>query len=119
MNKAFYKLMNTGPYGKTIEKVARRTDIRLLNDMKNARKLAKKPHCVGFRVFDGQLTPPEEQVEVAVAEEQRQQEALVWIEMRALNHYIKKPFDNGFCVLEYSKLKMYYTCLILEFRNII
>ena len=25
--------------------------------------------------------------------------------MRKLNHFINKPFANGFCVLEYSKLK--------------
>ena len=29
--------------------------------------------------------------------------------MRKLNHFINKPFANGFCVLEYSKLKMYET----------
>ena len=92
--------------GRTIENVARRTDIKLLNDMEKARKLADKPHCVDFRVLDSQLAPPEEQVEVAVAEEQRQQEALLGIEMRKLNHFINKPFANSFCVLEYSKLKM-------------
>ena len=101
--------MNNAPYGKTIENVARRTDIRLLNDMEKARMLAEKPHCVDFRVFDGQLAPPEEQVEAAVAEEQQQQDALVGIEMRKLNHFINKPFANGFCMLEYSKLKMYET----------
>ena len=53
VKKAFYKLMNNAPYGKTIENVARRTDIRLINDMKKARKLAEKPHSVDFRVFDG------------------------------------------------------------------
>ena len=66
---------------------------------------------VDFRVFYGQVAPPEEQVEGAVAEEQQQQEALVWIEMRKLNHFINKPFANGFCVLEYSKLKMYQSYL--------
>ena len=64
-----------------------------------------------FRVFDGQVAPPEEQVEAAAAEEQQQQEALVGIEMRTLNHFINKPFANGFCVLEYSKLKMFETCI--------
>ena len=73
--------------------------------------MAEKPHCVDFRVFDGQVAPPEEQVEAAVAEEQQQQEALVGIEMRKLNHFINKPFANGFCVLEYSKLKMYQSYL--------
>ena len=99
--------MNNAPYWKTIENVARRTDIRLLNDMEKARKLAEKPHCLDFRVFDGQVAQPEEQVKAVVAEEQQQQEALVKIQMRKLNHFINNPFANGFCVLEYSKLKMY------------
>ena len=60
-------------------------------------------------MFDGQVALPEKQVEAAVAEEQQRQEALVEIEMRKLNHFISKPFANFFCVLEYSKLKMYVT----------
>ena len=74
---------------------------------KKARRLTEKPHCVDFRVFDGQVARPEEQVESAAGEEQQQQEALVGIEMLKLNHFINKPFANGFCVLEYSKIKMY------------
>ena len=85
VTKAFYKLMNNAPFGKTIENVARRTDIRLLNYMEKARRLAEKPHCVNFCLFDGQVAPPKEQVEAAAAEEQQQQEALVGIEMRKLN----------------------------------
>ena len=99
--------MNNAPYEKTIENVARRTDIRLLNEMEKARKLAEKPHCVDFHVFDGQVAQPEKQVEAAIAEEQQQQEVIVGIEMRKLNHFINMPFANGFFVLEYSKLKMY------------
>ena len=118
VKKAFDKLMNNAPYWKTIVNVARRTDIRLLNDMEKARKLAEKPHCVDFRVFDSQLAPPKEQVEFAVAEKQQQQKSLVGIKRRKLNHFINKPFANGFCVLEYSKLKMYYTCLLLVLLNI-
>ena len=85
VKKALYKLINNAPYGKTIENVARRTNIRLLNDMEKARKLAEKPHCVDFRVFDCHVAQPEEHVEAAVAEEQQQQEELVVIEMRKLN----------------------------------
>ena len=106
--------MNNAPYWKTIENVARRTDIRLLNDMEKARRLAEKPHCVDFRGFDGQLAQPEEQVEAAAIENQQQQEALVGIQMRKLNHFINKPFANGFCVLKFSKLKMYKNCLLLS-----
>ena len=99
--------MNNAPYGKTIENVARRTDIRLLNNMEKTEKLAEKPYCIDFRVFDRNVAPPDEQVQAAAGEEQHQQEALVGVEMRKLNHFINKPFANGFCVLEYSKLKMY------------
>ena len=113
VKNTFYKLMNNAPDKKTIENVARRTDIHLLNDMEKAQRLAEKPHCVDFRVFDGQVTPPEKQVEAAVALEQQRQEALVGIEIRKLNHFINKPFVNDFCVLEYSKLKMYVTYLPL------
>ena len=83
--------MNNAPYGKTIENVARRTDIRLLNNMEKARRLAEKPHCVDFRVLDGHIARSEEQVESAAGEKQQQQEALVGIEMRKLNHFINKP----------------------------
>ena len=116
MKKAFYKLLNNAPYGKTIENVARRTDIRLLNDMEKANKLAEKPHCVDFRVFDGHVAPPEGQVEVAAANKKQQQEAQVGIEMRKLNHFINKPFANGFCVLKYSKLKMYV--IVIKYNDI-
>ena len=107
VKKAFYKLMNDAPYGKTIENVAQRTDISLLKDMKKERKLPEKPHCVDFRVFDGDVAPPDKQVEAAAATEQQQQKALVEIETRKLNHFINKPLANGYCALENSKLKMY------------
>ena len=69
IKKAVYKLMNNAPYWKTIENVARRTDIRLLNNMNKARKLTEKPHCVDFRVFDGKVAKQVEQVEATAAEE--------------------------------------------------
>ena len=105
IKQACYKLMNNVSYGKTIENIERRTDIRLLNDMEKAGKLAEKPHCVDFRVFGGHVAPPEEQVETAAAKEQQQQKALVGIEMRKLNHFINKQFANGFCVLDVQQAK--------------
>ena len=64
-------------------------------------------------MFDGQVAPPEEQVEAMAAEDQQLQKALMGIQMRKINHNINKPFANGFCVLEYSKLKMKVTYLPL------
>ena len=78
--------MNNAPYEKTIENVARRTDIRLNNDMDKARRLAEKPHCVNFCVFDYYMEALEEQVDAATADKQEQQEAKVGIEMRELNY---------------------------------
>ena len=103
--------MNNAPYGKTIANVAQRTDICLLIYMEIARMFAEKPQCVDLRVFNGQMAPPEQKVESAVAEGQQRNEALVGIEMRRINHFINKLFVNGFCVLEYSKLKRYVTYL--------
>ena len=60
------------------------------------------------------MAPPKEQVEAVAAEELQQHEALVWIELLTLNHFFYKPFANGFCVLEYSTLKMYQTCILLR-----
>ena len=45
VNKAFDKLMTNTANGKTIENAAQRTDIRLRNDIKKARRLAEKPQC--------------------------------------------------------------------------
>ena len=67
VKKAFYKLINNALDGKTIKNLARRTDIRLLNYMDKARKLAVKPHFVNLRVFHGQVALPEVQVEAAAA----------------------------------------------------
>ena len=106
VKQSFYKLMNNAPYVKTIENVARRSDIRLLNNMEKARKLAEKPHCVDFRVFDGEL----KQLPIEIEE---QHQALVGTKICKLNHFINKPFANGFCVLEWSKLKMYATILFI------
>lgn len=38
--------MNKAPYRKKIKNLEKRSDIRLLNDMTNARQRAKKPHFI-------------------------------------------------------------------------
>jgi hypothetical protein len=89
----FYKLMNNSIFGKCIENVAKRSDIRLVTEEDKARILAEKPHCLDFRVFE---------------------ENLIGVEMRKLRHNINKPFQHGFCVLEWSKLKMYKFYALLK-----
>ena len=61
VKKAFDKLINDASYEKTIEKVARRTDICRLNNMERRGNWQKIMHCVNFRVFDSPVAPPEKQ----------------------------------------------------------
>ena len=87
-----YKLINNAPYGQIIDNVARRYDIRLLNDMKKVRRLAVKSVFVDFCKFESQVAPADEQVDGAVAKKQQRQKSLVGIELQNLNHFINKPF---------------------------
>ena len=48
--------MNNAPYKKTIDYSSRQTYIYPLNDMEKSQMFAEKPHCVDFRVFDGQVS---------------------------------------------------------------
>ena len=89
----FLQLMNVAPYGKTIENVAKRTSIKVLTNMEKARRLAEKPQCINFRLFNPNV---------------------VAVECRKLNHVINKPFQLGFTVLDYSKLHMYRTYATLK-----
>lgn len=52
MNKAFTSCWTTRRTAKAIENVARCSDFCLLNNMEIARKLAAKPYCRNFQVFD-------------------------------------------------------------------
>ena len=41
--RTFLKMMNNAPYGKTIENIAKRTNIKVLTDMEKAHRMAEKP----------------------------------------------------------------------------
>ena len=80
------KLMNNSIYGKTVENVTKRTDIRLVNSEEKCTILINKPHMLRYKIFS---------------------ENLAAIELRKTKAKIDKPFYVGFAVLELSKLLMY------------
>lgn len=81
--------MSNAVYGKTLENVRDRVDVRLRNawlGRYGARNLIVKPNFKKRVIFD---------------------ENLIAIEMLRTNIYIAKPIIVGVCVLEISKLCMY------------
>ena len=53
--RAFFKMTNNAPYGKTIKNVAKRTHIKILTDINMARRIADKLQCINFRLFNPDL----------------------------------------------------------------
>lgn len=90
--KDFYKLMNNSVFGKTMENVDKRVDVRLLPNWKRIGKrdgvetLIVKPNFKNFSIFS---------------------ENLVAVQMNRLKINYFKPIHVGFTVLELSKLIIY------------
>ena len=84
--KDFFKLMNNSVFGKTMENIRSRVDIRLENEEKQAEKLASKPTYEGRTIFS---------------------ESLAAVHMKRVKIKFDKPIYVGFCVLDLSKTLMY------------
>ena len=84
--KDFFKLMNNCVFGKTIENIENRVDIKLVTDKNNARKLAAKPNYDHCTIFD---------------------ENLVAIHMTKTKIYYNKPVYLGMRILDLSKTNTY------------
>ena len=84
--KDFFKLMNNSVFGKTMENLRKRVDVRLVTDEKKLTKLASKPTYVSSKIFNENL--------VAV---HKIKETLT----------LNRPAYVGMCILDLSKVLMY------------
>ena len=84
--KDFFKLMNNSVFGKTMENLRKRVDVRLITDEKKLLKMVSKPTYVSSKIFNENL--------VAV---HKIKETLT----------LNRPAFVGMCILDLSKTLMY------------
>ena len=84
--KDFFKLMINSVYGKTMENLRNRINVKLVNSLKKYLKLVSRPNFVSQKLFD---------------------ESFAAIHMKKLVLTLNKPIYVGFTVLELSKVLMY------------
>ena len=84
--KDFFKLLNNSVFGKTMENIRKRVDVRLVTNQKKLSKLVSKPTYVNSKIFNEDL--------VAV---HKIKETLT----------LDRPACVGMCILDLSKTLMY------------
>ena len=84
--KDFFKLMNNSVFGKTMENIRNRVDVKLVNNRGAAEKLSAKPNFEKATIFD---------------------EGLVAIHMKRTKLKFNKPVYCGMAILDLSKSLMY------------
>ena len=84
--KNFFKLMNNSVFGKTMENIRNRTDVRLVNSREKALKLIAKPNFHAVSIFS---------------------EDLIAINMKRTKLTFNKPKYLGMSILDISKNLMY------------
>ena len=84
--KDFFKLMNNSVFGKTMENIRNRVNIKLVTDKKKAEKLAAKPNFKHCNIFD---------------------EDLIAIHMKKTGLTMNKPVYLGMNILDLSKTLMF------------
>ena len=91
--------MNKSVFGKTLENIRNRVDIRLISSDKIAQKLAAKPNCDHCTIFD---------------------ENLIAVHMKKTKPYFRKPVYLGMSILDLSKSFMYdfhYNYIITKYGD--
>ena len=84
--KDFFKLMNNSVFGKTMENIRNRVNIKLVNDRDKAKKLTAKPNFKHLNIFC---------------------EELIAVHMKKTSLIFNKPVYLGMCILDLSKTIMY------------
>ena len=95
----FFKLMNNSVFGKTIENIRNRVDVKLVNTEEKFKKLAAKPNYDGRKIFSKNLTS---------------------VHMKKTSLTMNKPVYLGMCILDLSKTLMYdfhYNYIIPKYGN--
>lgn len=103
--KNFFKLLNNAVYGKTMENVDKRREIKIVNKWESvgkrlgARALIAKPEFNSYTIL---------------------KENMVIVELNKTHSFYNKPIYLGFVILETSKWKMYdfhYDYMIPKYKN--
>ncbi|XP_064629257.1 uncharacterized protein LOC135488549 [Lineus longissimus] len=87
-DKDLYKLMNNSVFGKTMENVRKRVDVKLVraSEEDKLRRLIAKPNYARSKIFDDNLAA---------------------LHMHETNLYLNRPIYVGMFILDLSKLLMY------------
>ena len=84
--KDHYKLMNNSVFGKTMENIRNRVNVKLVNNEEKARKVIAKPNYRSCKIFS---------------------ENLISVHMKKTSLIMNKPVYLGACILDLSKTIMY------------
>ena len=86
LEKDFFKLMNNSVFGKTMENLCKRADVRLVTSKRRLLKLTSKPSYVSSKIFYENLAVVHKVKEVLT---------------------LNRPAYVGMCILDLSKMLMY------------
>ena len=84
--KDFFKLMNNSVFGKTMENIRNRVNVKLVNSEEKLKKLTNKPNFESYKIFD---------------------ENLLSVHMKKTSLCMNKPVYLGMSILDLSKTLMF------------
>ena len=86
LSKGLYKLLNDCIYGKSIENIRKRINVKFVNEKRKYQKIVNKPNFVPQKIIDKNFVA-------------------VHCSKKVLT--LNKPIYVGFCILELPKLLMH------------